>query len=85
MFSSLSSCNNVESPRWLLEKGKEEDALATLNKVRTKAAIASGATVEERDAISDDIKAKKAMKKGTWFDLFRGTNLRRTTVSLVTL
>ena len=71
----------IESPRWLLSKGKHTEAVQVLNRIRRKDQVTNGATEEEAQTIQVAIEHAKEMTEGTWLDLFRGTNLRLTMVA----
>lgn len=64
------------SPRWLLSKNREGDAVASLRRLRTKEEATNGACEAEilaiREALQDHV------HKAPWVALVRGTNLRRT-------
>lgn len=74
-----------ESPRWLLLKGKKQQAKANLDKIRLRADVDSGATAAEIDALEVLIEDSFAKEQGTWLDLFKGNYLRRTWVSVLPL
>lgn len=75
------------SPRWLLYKGRRNEAIAVLESVRPKKDVAAGLCVEEANAIEESIREEAERRKsGTgeklgWLDLFRGSNLRRTSIA----
>jgi len=56
-----------ETPRWLMMKGRCDEALVTLKTLRTSDEIA------ELEMHASD---------GSWLDLIRGSNLRRTIISV---
>ncbi|CAL5869147.1 uncharacterized protein PFLUO_LOCUS3375 [Penicillium psychrofluorescens] len=68
-----------DSPRWLISKGRSEDAVTVLNRLRPKADVQAGLTRREADAIREVIQAD--MESGSWIELFQGVNLRRTAIS----
>ncbi|RDL36187.1 Uncharacterized protein BP5553_06799 [Venustampulla echinocandica] len=70
-----------DGPRWLISKGRIDDAVKTLEKVRPKADVDAGHCKEEVAAIQEAI--NNETDKGPWIDLFRGTNLRRTMIATV--
>ena len=67
-----------ESSRWLLLKGRKQQAKANLDKIRLKADVDSGATAAEIDPLEVLIEDSFAKEQGTWLDLFKGNYLRRT-------
>lgn len=75
------------SPRWLLYKGRRDEAIAVLESVRPKKDVAAGLCVEEANAIEESIREEATRRKsGTgeklgWLDLFKGSNLRRTIIA----
>ncbi|KAF5373744.1 hypothetical protein D9758_000707 [Tetrapyrgos nigripes] len=86
------------SPRWLLFKGRREEAIAVLKSVRPKHYVDAGLCEEEANAIEESIREEARIRntggggvnypgwnqgKLGWFDLFRGPNLRRTTIATV--
>ncbi|KAJ3801455.1 hypothetical protein GGU11DRAFT_753602 [Lentinula aff. detonsa] len=79
------------SPRWLLYKGRRDEAIAVLENVRPKRDVAAGLCVEEANAIEESIREEaKLRKSGTneklgWIDLFKGPNLRRTTIATLVI
>ncbi|GAA5918674.1 hypothetical protein JCM6882_004184 [Rhodosporidiobolus microsporus] len=71
-----------DSPRWLLSKGRTEDATKALRRIRPKADVAEGRCEEEIAAIQLTLQSQ--VRKGRWLDLFDGaSNRRRTTLILV--
>ncbi|KAI1324482.1 general substrate transporter [Xylariaceae sp. FL0255] len=72
-----------DSPRWLLSRGRREDALKSLDYVRPRADVASGRSHAELDDIQMALENK--IGKAPWVDVFRGANLRRTTLVLLIL
>lgn len=65
-----------DSPRWLLSKDRQGDALRSLNRLRTRDEVSSGASAEELALIEAQLKTR--VHKASWADCFRGTNARRT-------
>lgn len=64
------------SPRWLLSKDREEEAVACLQRLRNNADLDEGRCDEEIRLIKETLRDQ--VHKGPWLDLFHGTNLRRT-------
>ncbi|KAF4981677.1 hypothetical protein FZEAL_2564 [Fusarium zealandicum] len=68
-----------ESPRWLLTRDRHEEARRSLQLLR------EGAYTDE-EIESEFLEIQKAIsatvKKGTFMDLFRGTNLKRTMITI---
>lgn len=69
-----------ESPRWLISQGKVEDARAALFRLRVNATEAS--VSEEVTAVQLGLDIEK--DKGSYADLFRGNNRRRTAIIIGT-
>ena len=73
-----------ESPRWLMTQGKQEEANAALRKLRNK-----NINEEEFQAEFNEIRVSTAEQlensqggKQTFIEMFKGTNLRRTLLSI---
>ena len=66
-----------ESPRWLLSKGRDVDALASLTVLR-QGRYSQEEIRHELLEIQDTIEALAV--KGRWIELFQGTNLKRTLI-----
>lgn len=60
----------VESPRWLLLKGKRDLALRNLEKLRTKEEVESGIVAAEIDAIEEAINAGYSEESDSWLKIF---------------
>ena len=73
----------VESPRWLISKGKKEHGLSVLNRLRTKHDVDSGLTIREADALEAAIVEYDRREKGRWIDLFRGNYRRRAHIAAI--
>lgn len=69
-----------ESPRWLLSKGRRDEALQSLERVRPQVEIDKGLVIAERDAIEQAIDEAREIGEGRWRELFQGTYLRRAMV-----
>ncbi|ORY89777.1 general substrate transporter [Leucosporidium creatinivorum] len=68
-----------ESPRWLIEVGRDEEAIESIRSLRGDAVDARAEVAEIRSAYE----AEKAMYSGVeWGMLFKGTNTRRTLISI---
>ncbi len=68
-----------ESPRWLVQKNRREEALQSLNKLRPRRDVDNGFTRAEIDNIELSIQeAAGTNREGRWMDLCRGNMLRRT-------
>ena len=65
-----------ESPRWLLSKGRVDEARRALTRIRVDPS--PPAIEDEMQNIMLSLQAER--DKGTYADLFRGTNLRRTAI-----
>ena len=68
----------LESPRWLLMKGRDTEALAALDKLRGKDVVAEGGTVLEMEAIKGEIEYMNTLEQGRWVDLFVAKYRKRT-------
>jgi hypothetical protein len=66
------------SPRWLLSKDREEDALVSLRRLRPKEDALNGNCEAELQEIRDAL--HEEVHKASWADLVRGSNLRRTLI-----
>ena len=69
------------SPRWLLSKDREEEAVAALRRLRSHGDFESGRCDEEIQAIR--VSLQESVHKAPWTDMFRGTNVRRTMLVIV--
>ncbi|KAH8880772.1 putative sugar transporter [Thozetella sp. PMI_491] len=69
------------SPRWLLSKDREEDAIVSLRRLRPKSDVDNGNCEAEIQAIKESLQDQ--VHKGPWIDLVRGSNLRRTMIVIV--
>lgn len=58
----------ADGPRWLISKGRKEDAVKTLEKVRPETDVAAGHCRAEVEAIQEAI--NNEIEKGPWLDLF---------------
>ncbi|CAK7206854.1 hypothetical protein SEUCBS139899_009660 [Sporothrix eucalyptigena] len=71
------------SPRWLVFKDRDEEALAVLKSVRRKEDVDAGVCELEIAAMREDAAIQyQNKKKGPWMDLVKGTNLRRTNIAI---
>lgn len=68
-----------ESPRWLLLKGRSADAAESLRRLRGKNATEHD--IEEEVALLTS-SIEQHVEEGSYLDLFRGTNLRRTMIGI---
>ncbi|GFZ48394.1 hypothetical protein JCM24511_06142 [Saitozyma sp. JCM 24511] len=67
----------VESPRWLVSKGKKEQALVNLKRLRTKEDVAAGLPEAEIEALENAIEFDRQVNTGSWIDMVRGAYWRR--------
>ncbi|KAI5459034.1 general substrate transporter [Mariannaea sp. PMI_226] len=67
-----------ESPRWLLLKDRREDALESLRRLR--GSISQHDLEEELGLLEASLKEEQ--NQGTYRDLFRGSNLKRTLIAM---
>lgn len=59
-------------------KGRDEEALAALNKLRTKDDVDSGNTVRELEAVKAGLESMNHLEQGRWLDLFNKKYRQRT-------
>lgn len=69
------------SPRWLLSKDREEEAIVALCRIRPKEDGENGNCAAEILAIREAL--HEEVHKAPWLDLVRGTNLRRTMLVVI--
>jgi len=60
----------AESPRWLIQHGQKDKALAVLNRLRPRIDVDSGHTVLEVEAIEQAIEESTIMDSGSWLDMW---------------
>ncbi|KAI0021066.1 general substrate transporter [Xylariomycetidae sp. FL0641] len=68
-----------ESPRWLYMNGKPEEGLQALFRLR-EGKFSEEEIAEEHKGIMASIQAEREKEKGTFKDMFQGSNLRRTLI-----
>jgi hypothetical protein len=69
------------SPRWLLSKDRDEDAIVSLRRLRPKEDALNGKCEAEIREIRECL--REVAYKSSWIDLIRGSNLRRTSIVIV--
>ncbi|OOQ81718.1 putative sugar transporter [Penicillium brasilianum] len=69
------------SPRWLLSKDRNEEAVISLRRLRPKVDTMNGNCEVEIQSIREAL--QQNVHKTSWPDLLRGTNLRRTMIVIV--
>lgn len=70
-----------DSPRWLISRHRNEDAVAAMKRVRPKTDADAGLCDEEVATIREALENK--VEKGPWLDLFRKGNFNRTQIVVV--
>lgn len=71
------------SPRWLIDKGREDEALEVLAKLH-ESTIDDPEVKNEFQNILEEIKVERAFGNRTFIECFRGSNLKRTLFALLT-
>ena len=66
-----------ESPRWLIQKGRHEEAQKSMNRLRRKEDVASGATQTEVELITAMVTDSQSRDQARWQDLLKGNFPRR--------
>ncbi|EXJ69785.1 uncharacterized protein A1O5_06856 [Cladophialophora psammophila CBS 110553] len=69
------------SPRWLLSKDRDHEAITALRRIRPKGDGSDDKCAAEIQAIKEAL--QEQVHKAPWLDLVRGTNLRRTALIIV--
>lgn len=71
-----------ESPRWLVQKKRRDDAIQSLDAIRPQRDIDSGFTRAEVEAIELAVEESEGIDRtGCWIDLFKGNMLWRTWIA----
>lgn len=65
-----------DSPRWLLSRDRNDDAITSLRRLRPAQEVQSGQCEEELASIKAGLTSN--VHKNSWMSTLRGTNLRRT-------
>ncbi|CAO3678574.1 unnamed protein product [Rhizopus stolonifer] len=71
------------SPRWLIDKGREDEALEVLAKLH-ESTIDDPEVKNEFQSILEEIEIERAFGNRTFIECFRGSNLKRTLFALFT-
>lgn len=72
-----------ESPRWLLLKGRNEEAAKNLNRLRRKEEVESGQTAREIELLQQLVEESRERGQASWTDMIKGDIPRRVWVSQV--
>ncbi|OCF39373.1 hypothetical protein I317_06858 [Kwoniella heveanensis CBS 569] len=67
----------VESPRWLISKGRHEEALTNLRRLRTQRDCDAGLPEMEVAALREAIEYSNSISQGSWKEVLSGTYWRR--------
>lgn len=68
----------AESPRWLIAKGRNEQALSNLRRLRRPEDVAAGMPEAEIAALEQAMEFDRTVRQGSWLDLLKGSMWRRT-------
>ncbi|KAG1081503.1 hypothetical protein G6F42_022925 [Rhizopus arrhizus] len=71
------------SPRWLIDKGRKEEALLVLAKLH-ESTVEDPEVRNEYQCICEEIEVERSFGSRTYVECFRGTNLKRTLFALFT-
>ncbi|CAO3656942.1 unnamed protein product [Mucor fragilis] len=71
------------SPRWLIDKGRKEEALLVLAKLH-ESTVEDPEVRNEYQCICEEIEVERSFGSRTYIECFRGTNLKRTLFALFT-
>ncbi|KAG2234162.1 general substrate transporter [Thamnidium elegans] len=71
------------SPRWLIDKGRKEEALHVIAKLH-ESTIIDPEVLNEYNCICEEIEVERSFGSRTYIECFRGTNLKRTMFALFT-
>ncbi|OCT53283.1 sugar transporter [Cladophialophora carrionii] len=69
------------SPRWLISKDRDDEAIQAIRRLRPKGPGSEAACAAEIHAIREAL--QEHVHKAPWFDLLRGSNFRRTMIVMV--
>lgn len=65
------------SPRWLVLKGRKDEAEVALNKLRHKHEVEDGSTAAELATMQDLVEQSLATEEGSWRDVLRSKYIRQ--------
>ncbi|KAJ3207369.1 hypothetical protein HDU83_000192 [Entophlyctis luteolus] len=70
------------SPRWLCQKGRHEEGLATIAKLRGLA-VSDAAVIDEYALIREGFEFESSAGEASWAEVFRGSNGKRVFIGVV--
>jgi MFS transporter, SP family, sugar:H+ symporter len=74
-----------ETPRWLVSRERPGDAIESMKKLRGPTYPEDEVVMEVKEIVAMDRIEKELEGSTRWSDLFKGTDLRRTTISVIAI